>query len=188
MKKLITVTGLVSAALLLVFAASAQQRERGKDEEGDRIARLDPGTIIPVRTTQYIDSDKSDNRVYSASVDQDVRGETGRIVIPRGAAVELIVRVVENNELLLDVESVVVNDQRYGIKTDPKHVEARRDDNLIGGIVGAINGGETRGRAVRIPRDTVVTFRLQRPLELGVPDPGSMRDGQHYHPDQDRER
>jgi hypothetical protein len=45
----------------------------------------------------------------------------------------------------------------------------------------AINGGEARGRAVRVPRDAVVTFRLQRALDMGVADRGSMRDGRHYH-------
>jgi hypothetical protein len=38
---------------------------------------------------------------------------------------------------------------------------SQRDDSLIGGIIGAINGGEVRGRAVWIPRDSVVTFRLK---------------------------
>jgi hypothetical protein len=31
----------------------------------------------------------------------------------------------------------------------------------------------------------VVTFRLARPLEMGAPDRGHDRDGQHYH-DEDR--
>ncbi len=158
---------------------------------------MDPGTVIPVRTNQYIDSDKGDNRVYSGTVDQDVRGDNGRIVLPRGASVEMMVRVAPDNDLILDLDSVVVNGQRYGVRSEPKHIEARRDerrdDSVIGGIVGAITGGQARGREVRVPRDTVVTFRLQRPLELGVPDRGIDRNGQHFHdkdehPDEDRNR
>jgi len=43
---------------------------------------------------------------------------------------------------------------------------------LIGGVAGAAAGagGEvlTRGHSVRVPRDTLLTFRLERPLELAV--------------------
>ena len=194
-KKLVTVAGLVSTALLLVAAASAQDRDRDRDgdRDGDRIARLEPGTIIVVRTNEFIDSDRGDHRIYAATVDQDVRGEHDRIVVPRGSAVELIVRVALDSDVTLDLESLVVNGQRYGLKTDPKHIEAHRDGSLIGGIVGAISGGEGRGRAVKVARDTVISFRLQRPLELGVPDRGVTRDGQHYHdesdqPDPERDR
>jgi hypothetical protein len=197
-KKGIALTGLITT-LLVGSVASAQDRDRDgeRDRDRDRIARLDPGTVIPVRTNQYIDSDKGDNRVYSGTVDQDVRGDNGRIVLPRGARVEMMVRVAPDNDLTLDLESVVVNGQRYGVRSEPKHIEERRDerrnDSVIGGIVGAITGGEARGREVRVPRDTVVTFRLQRPLELGAPDRGIDRNGQHFHdndehPNEDRNR
>jgi hypothetical protein len=99
-------------------------------------------------------------------VDRDVRGSKGRLAIPRGANVELIVRVERDNDLILDMESVVVNEQRYAVRTDSNRVESQRDDILIGGIIGAISGGEARGRAVRIRRDSVMTFRLQRPLDM----------------------
>jgi len=195
-RKGIALAGLIGT-LLAGSAASAQDHDRDgeRDRDRDRIARLDLGTVIPVRTNQYIDSDKGDNRVYTGTVDRDVRDENGRIVLPRGASVEMMVRVAADNDLVLDLDSVVVNGQRYGIKSEPKHIEGRpderRDDSVIGGIVGAITGGQAQGREVRIPRDTVVTFRLQRPLELGVPDRGTDRDGQHFHdkdghPDEDR--
>jgi hypothetical protein len=182
-KKVITVAGLFTAALWLVTAVSAQDRDKDRDRDDDqaRIGRLALGTVIPVRTNEFIDSDKSDNRVYSGIVDQDVRADNGRIVVPRGAIVELMVRVAPDSDLILDLESVVVNGQRYGIKSEAKRIEAHRDDSQVGEIVGAINRGESRGRAVKVPRDTVVTFRLQRQLELGVLDTGSMRDGRHYH-------
>ncbi|HWC98289.1 MAG TPA: hypothetical protein VG456_16130 [Candidatus Sulfopaludibacter sp.] len=143
--------------------------------------RLDTGTVIPVRTNEAIDVERRDNRVYYGVVDQDVRGDNGRIAIPRGSNAELMVRVEPDNDLILDVESVVVNGQRYAIRADPNKVESRRDNSVVGAIVGAINGGEARGRAVRIPRDSVVTFRLERPLEMGVADQGVDRDGHHYH-------
>ncbi len=172
----------------LSSAAWAQDRDRDRGErdryrEGDRITRLDPGTVIPIRTNQMIDVRTRDNRVYTGIVEQDVRGDNGRLAIPRGSNVELVVRVARDNDLILDLDSVMVNGQRYAVRTDATRVESQRDDSIVGSILGAINGGEARGRAVRIPRDSVVTFRLERGLDMGVADRGYTRDGNHYHDD-----
>jgi hypothetical protein len=148
-------------------------------------SRLEPGTVIQVRSNETIDVDRQSNRVYTGTVDQDVRGTDGRVVVRRGSPVELFVRVAPDNDLILDLESVVASGVRYAVKSDPNRVESRRDDSIVGSIIGAIRGGEVRGRAVRIPRDSIVSFRLERPLEVGVPDRGVTRDGFHYH-DHDR--
>jgi hypothetical protein len=164
---------------------SAQDRDRYNDRDWDRgrgvYTRLEPGTVVPVRLNQTIDVERRDNRVYSGTVDQDVRTDSGRIAIPRGSSAELMVRVAPDNDLILDLESVVVNGQRYAVRTDPNRVESQRDNSFVGAIVGALNGGQVRGRAVRVPRDSVVTFRLDRPLYLGITDRGVDRDGYHYH-------
>jgi hypothetical protein len=169
---------LVMLGLGLSTSAAAQDRDRDRDRGS---TRLEQGTVIPVRTNDSIDVERNDNRVYGGIVDADVRGTDGRLAIPRGSTVELIVRVVRDNDLILDLESVMVSGQRYAIKTDPNRIESQRDNSLVGSILGAISGGQGEGRAVRIPRDTVVTFRLQRPLDVGVSDRGAMRDGNHYH-------
>jgi hypothetical protein len=50
-----------------------------------------------------------------------------------------------------------------------RHPMTRTHDNsLVGSIVGAIQGGEARGRAVHIPRDSVLIFRIERPLDMGA--------------------
>ncbi len=54
---------------------------------------------------------------------------------------------------------------------------------LAGGAAGAIGQVATRGRRVRVPAESVLTFQLQQPLNLAA-DPGYMRDGRHYHPGQ----
>ena len=180
----------VILALCLSPVASAQNRDRTRDRDRNRDSEsftlLERGTVIPVRTMEAIDVQRSDNRIYTGVVDRDVRGDDDRLAIPRDSKVELIVRATSDNTLIIDLESVVANGQRYAIKTDAKRIESQRDDSLIGGIVGAISGGEGRGRAVKVPRDSVVTFRVQRALEMGVPDRGSTRDGRHYH-DYDRD-
>jgi hypothetical protein len=176
-------------ALLAVMATPifclAQDRDRDRDQDWDThrgvYTRLSPGTTIPIRLKQTIDVDRTDNRVYYGTVDQDVMGNNGRVAIPRGANAELIVRVARDNDLILDLESVMVSGQRYAVRSDPNRYESRRDDSVVGAIVGAISGMQVQGRAVRVPRDSVVTFRLDRPLEIGVQDRGVDRDGGHYH-------
>ena len=175
----------LGTALFVTPMIQAQNRDRDFDRDrrydGDRITRIQPGTNVTVRTDATIDVERRDNRVYTGIVDQDVRGDDGRLAIPRGSSVELIVRVARDNDLILDLESIMVNGQRYAIKADPNRVESERDNSLVGSIIGAINGGQVQGRAVRIPGGSLLNFRIQRPLDMGVVDRGIMRDGRHYH-------
>jgi hypothetical protein len=173
---------LIAALCLSSLTASAQPdyRDRG-------FTTIERGTIIRVRLNDTIDVDRQDNRVYTGMVDLDVTGADGRVAIPRGSNVELMVRVAPDNDLVLDLDSVVVDGRRYAIRTDPNRIESRRDNSLVGSIVGALSGVQLRGRAVKVPRDSVVTFRVERPLDVGVPDRGYDRDGRHYH-DYDRGR
>lgn len=176
---------MVGASLLLSFCAAsratAQDRDRDWDKDRQRFNRIPLGMSIPVRLTESVDTDRRDNRIYYGVVSEDIRGENGRLAIVRGSTAELIVRVAPDNDLILDLESITVNGERYAVKTDPNRIEAKRDDSLIGSIVGAIAGAQVRGRAVRVPRDTVLNFRIERPLEIGAPDRGYDRDGWHYH-------
>lgn len=179
-------SGLALAAVLAVpVFGVAQDRDSNRDDGWDAqrgvYTRLSPGTTIPVRLNQTIDVDRTDNRVYYGTISDDVMGNNGRVAIPRGARAELIVRVAPDNDLILDLESVVVSGQRYAVRSDPNRYESRRDNSLVGAIVGAVSGMQVQGRAVNVPRDSVVTFRLDRPLEMGVPDRGVDRDGGHYH-------
>jgi hypothetical protein len=165
---------MLACSLAAPLVASAQDRFR----DSYRVRRLEPGTTIQVRTNETIDARRAEDRIYSATVDQDVRNDHGRIAIPRGSNVELTVRVARDNDLVLDLRSVVVNGERYAIRTDRNRIESRSDNNIVGSIVEAL-GGEVRGRAVRVPRDSVVTFRLERPLEIGGPDRSRDRDERH---------
>jgi hypothetical protein len=178
----VAAVGIVFGVFMLgVMSAPASAQYQDRDRDYDRITRIEPGTLLAVRMNETIDVERKDNQVYYGIVDQDVRGENGRLAIPRGSSVELIVRVAPDNDLVIDVESVTVNGRRFAIKTDTNRQQSIRDDSLVGAIVGAIQGGEARGRAVRIPRDSVLTFRITRPLEMGVADRGVMRNGRHYH-------
>jgi hypothetical protein len=88
---------------------------------------IDPGTSVPVRTTQAIDESSVDGRVYTGTVDSDVLDTQSRVAIPRGATAELVVRRGTDDELYLDLDSITVNGQRYG-------VDATRHPVAKGGI------------------------------------------------------
>jgi hypothetical protein len=129
----------------------------------DQDRRIEPGTTIVFRTSEPIDAEGRDNRIYRGIVDQDVR-ENGYLTIPRGSRVELKVRVAPDNDLVLDLESVNVNGKPFG-------VEAQREDSIVGEIVGAGTDVQVRGRAISVPRDSVLTFRVDgvRVTDPGVP-------------------
>src|SRR5712691_195678 len=78
---------MLACSLAAPLVATAQERFR----DSYRVRRLESGTTIQVRTNETIDARRAENRVYSAIVDQDVRGDNRRIVIPQGANVELTV-------------------------------------------------------------------------------------------------
>jgi hypothetical protein len=170
---------LVALAVSCSLTASAQDRGRGWDRES--FTRLDPGTTISVRTSETIDVTRADYRVHYATVDRDVRGENGRMAIPRGSVVELMVRTAPDNDLVLDLESVAVDGRRYAISTDQTRIASGAPGGLVASIFGAIPGVDIRGRAVRVPRGSLLSFRLERPLDMDVADVGVTRDQYHYH-------
>jgi hypothetical protein len=55
---------------------------------------------------------------------------------------------------------------------------------LAGGAAGAGTAIATRGERVHIPAESVLTFRVEQPLDI-YPDRGYERDGNHYHRDWD---
>ncbi len=173
------VTGI---AVVLVLGIPAELFSQHRDE---RLTRIEPGMVISVRTNERIRVDREetgrDYQIYYGTVERDVRGDNGRLAIPQGSPVELIVRAEPDNDLNLDIDSVTVDGLRYGIRAHT-HLEARRDQNdVIGQIMGAMTGAELRGRAIRVPAGAVLNFRIGEPLVMNVPDEGYRRGGHHYH-------
>jgi hypothetical protein len=151
-----------------------------------------PGTQIQVRTDQPIEMHTWDRgRIYPARVARDVFARNGDLAVPRGSDAELIVREIGPDQMALDLESVTVNGRRYVMDTSGPQFnmpdgEYNSGAGLIGGIAGAISGGqvqvETRGNAIRVPPDSMITFQLQEPMHVaGWNDPGYSREGEHYH-------
>jgi hypothetical protein len=138
--------------------------------------------VIPVRTGEYIRADNTDYRVFSGTVDRDVRGTDGRLAIRRGSDVELIARRARDNDLILDLDSIMVNGQRYAIDTDTQRVDARdgiganrRTGEFVGGgaILGSIIGNRRRGGSGRGCRwasaDTGASYLCSRGIPSHLP-------------------
>jgi hypothetical protein len=164
------------------------------------------GAEIQVRTNEQVDSrTATEGRTYSAEVHQDVMDERGGVAIPRGAEAELVLREIKEGgttsspELILDVQSVRMNGQRYlvstedvsqsgreGIGKNRRTAEMLGGGAALGGLLGAIAGGGkgavigaitgaaaggavqvlTKGKEVRVPAETILTFKLDQPVRL----------------------
>src|ERR1035438_5622396 len=61
-----------NSLLALVLQGPQRQRkpDQGGDRDRDRMTKIEPGTIIPVRTNGTIDADRRDDQVYTGIVDQ----------------------------------------------------------------------------------------------------------------------
>jgi len=118
--------------------------------------RIDAGTTITVRTNESIDANENDGRVFTGTVAEDVTNRAGNIVIPRGSDVEMIVKDTSNNDVALDLQSVMVNGQRYSLETSDQVVSGEQKEGigankrtgkyvgggaLLGAIIGAVAGG-----------------------------------------------
>jgi hypothetical protein len=100
-----------------------------------------------------------------------------------------------------------VGGERPGLGENKRTGEFVGGGALLGTIIGAIAGGgkgaaigagagaaagagtqmATRGRAVWVPAESILRFRLNQPLiVVNRPDDGYMRDGRHYHNDYNR--
>ena len=99
-------------------------------------------------------------------------------------------------------DSVVSSQQADGLGANKRTGKLVGGGAAIGAIIGAIAGGGkgaaigggigaaagagtqvlTRGKSVNVPAESLVTFRLQQPLQTGAADSGFSRNGRHYHP------
>lgn len=125
------------------------------------------GTQVSIRADEAIDSKNAYvGQRYAADVAADVTDSSGTVIIPRGSQAELILHDANdsnynnnantnssNQNLVLDLDSVTVNGQRYivstqdvtstgsGIGANKKTGEYVGGGALLGAIIGAVAGG-----------------------------------------------
>jgi hypothetical protein len=119
--------GAILWALSLSPVVHAQQIVNGRNTD-----IIDALTTMTVRNVDDIRTDESDGRVFSSFVAQDVRNRKGDLIIPKSSEVELIVRRLPDNEVELDLDSVTVNGQRFGLDTAAYAMES--DSNCPGAV------------------------------------------------------
>jgi len=145
-------TAVAAVALLMPTLGSAQS--------WDYINPIPAGTSLQVRTTEPIDTQSMDGRIFTGTIENEVRDTQGRLAIPRGATAELVVRRDADDDLVLDLDSVTVNGRRYGVDATRNRMggdgvdirnsgigankETARNVGggaLLGAILGAVIGG-----------------------------------------------
>jgi hypothetical protein len=122
------------------------------------------GTQLAVRTNQAINSSEGEGKAYNAQIETDVVGADGKVLLPRGSPVELV--VMETREkggmrgagLRLGMRSVTVNGQTYlvisreiekstGLGANRGTAEKVGGGAALGTVIGAAAGG-TRGAVI----------------------------------------
>jgi len=124
-------------------------------------ATLPAGTSIAVRTDQEINSeDTRPGATYSAQIVEDVVGERGNVIIPRGSEAMLVIRdqrqgdTLSGGKFVLDLDSVRVNGRPYfvstsdlqqgnseGLGANKRTAEMVGGGAVLGTLLGALAGG-----------------------------------------------
>jgi hypothetical protein len=117
---------------------------------------IETGTTLQVRMTEPVDTQAVDGRVFTGTVESDVRDNQGRLAIVAGSTAELVVRKASDSELVLDLDSITVNGRRYGVDATRAALGASNNSGLganretarnvgggavLGAILGAVIGG-----------------------------------------------
>ena len=152
---LTTVAAIVTAAIGVVQPASAQVSRTSQLR-----TIIDADTTLVVRTTEAIDVKTADGLVFTGIIEDDVLDRDGEVAIPQGSTVELLARK-DGDEMILDLDSVDVNGDRYAVvadastvgtsgqlETGARTIGANRETAtyigggaLLGSIIGAVAGG-----------------------------------------------
>jgi hypothetical protein len=182
------------AGLLTIQTTHAQNYDPWHDRYGrdgrydaySRLARVEAGTFVTVRTSETIQTDRRDNRTFPAVVDQDVWDNYERLAvpaIPRGSRADLRVREASDGDMILDLDSIVVDGRRYAVDAQTQRIDSQRRQGdghaaeyigggaVLGSIIGAIAGGgkgAAIGAAAGAGAGTAGTL-LTRGHEIRVP-------------------
>ena len=134
------------------------------------------------------------------------RGSEAELIVRRISGNELSldldsVTVNGQRYVLAAAETRLGEERRDGIGANSRTAKYTGGGAALGAIIGAIAGGGkgaaigalagagagagtqvlTRGKSVKVPAESLLTFRLEQSLGIGAPDNGYRRNGRHYH-------
>ena len=149
-------------AMACMMATAIATAQTDSSVNGSREGMLVPqGTEIVVRTNDTIDSTAAtEGRKFSGTVEKDVTGPAGQVLIPKGSPAELTVTKVSSGgttgspEVALALHSIEIGGHRYlvnsadvqqrnnqGIGKNKRTGEYIGGGAALGTLVGAIAGG-----------------------------------------------
>jgi hypothetical protein len=193
-------------AVFLIFhvSAGAAQLDPGTEitvrtDESINLDRWDRGRIYPA----VVDRD-----IYARDGDLAVpRGAPAELIVrqvgPNELTLDLESITVQGRRYVINAPGEAYNTrERSGVGKNERTAKYVGGGAIIGSIIGAIAGGGkgaaigaaagaasgagaqtvTRGREIHVPVESLLTFRLDRPLYVtDLRDAGYMRNGHHYH-------
>lgn len=138
-----------------------RQNRSGQSSSNNRRIDAPAGTELAVRTVETIDSDHvAPGQSYAALVEEGVRDDAGRVIIPAGSSARLVVRRVSEGtvksgpEMVLDIQSISISGHQFvtstndlslgndtGIGKNQRTAQTVGGGALLGTIIGAIAGG-----------------------------------------------
>jgi hypothetical protein len=136
------------------------------------------------------------------------RGSNAELIMRDASSSDIVVDLesvdVNGRRYTVDAQSQSVgssDERREGVGANERTGKYVGGGAILGSIIGAIAGGGkgaaigaatgagagaatqtvTRGGSVRLPSESLLTFRLDRQMTVGTADSGYMREGRHYH-------
>ena len=133
------------------------------------------------------------------------RGSNAELIVrniaSRNVALDLESVDVKGQRYVVSTNDVTRSGSKQGLGENKRTAKYVGGGAVLGSIIGAIAGGGkgaaigaavgaaggagtqvmTRGGSVRVPSESVLTFRLNQQLNVGRPDNGYTRGGHHYH-------
>lgn len=188
-------------------AAHEEHYHPTQDEIQTKTYVLAPGTKVPVRTEETIDSAKAvEGQSFAADIADDVLDASGDVVVPRGANAQVVIKSASKggrfkgtSDLVLDLQSIAVGGRQYVVSTTDMTQKGKEGFGAnkrtgvftgggaaLGAIIGAIAGGgkgaaigagagagagavtqiATKGGAIKVPAETLLTFELDKPVKI----------------------
>jgi hypothetical protein len=147
-------------------------------------AELPSGTALSVSTSEPIEATAANaGKIFNGVLYHDVVDDNGNVLIPKSSPVRLVARRVRTDgpvggkELVVDLESISVNGNTYSVGKRHSDLAPGGAAATLVGLIAGVGAEERtalsvstevlmRGNEIRIPAQSILTFRLDEPLRI----------------------